>query len=523
MSKVIADEPIAMARRDDDVAIRVENVSKYFGLWSSPSARLKLPILSALRRASPSAAATRMIENKIGGIYRAFPALQKVSLEIKKGESWGVIGVNGSGKSTLLKMIAGNLRPSSGRIEVDGKVAILDYSSGLHGAFTGRENVYLKAALHGMSRREIDEKFDAVASFADIGEFIDQPVKTYSSGMIGRLGFAIMAHVDADIIITDEALAVGDAFFVQKCMNFIRSFLKRGTFLFVSHSTNDVVSLCEKAVWLDHGQVRNVGDAKEVTDAYLSSRTLSRAQEYFDRNKVKNAPLSQEAPGQTRSSEDDAHELRQPRLNELMDAKTPRVIRDSRVQFLNYSQWRNDIQIPEFSMEFDGFGVGGAHIENVMFEDDNGTSLSWIVGGEMVRLKIAVRAGRDMQSPMVGFQVRDRLGQVLFADNTYLITVEKPFNVIAGQLFQAEFCFQMPMMPVGDYAIRVACALGVESDNAMLHCINAALVFSSTTSGSRHGLVGVPMQSIRISLSSDEAKQVDQMDMFGILQTKTPV
>ena len=447
--------------------------------------------------------------------------MQKVSLEIKGGESWGVIGVNGSGKSTLLKMIAGNLRPSSGRIEVDGKVAILDYSSGLHGAFTGRENVYLKAALHGMSRREIDEKFDAVASFADIGEFIDQPVKTYSSGMIGRLGFGRWRMWMPTSASPTRRWRIR-SFFVQKSSISFAVPQARNVPARVT-STNDVVSLCEKAVWLDHGQVRNVGDAKEVTDAYLSSRTLSRAQEYFDRNKVKNAPLSQEAPGQTRSSEDDAHELRQPRLNKLMDAKTPRVIRDSRVQFLNYGQWRNDIQIPEFSMESDGFGVGGAHIENVMFEDDNGTSLSWIVGGEMVRLKIAVRAGRDMQSPMVGFQVRDRLGQVLFADNTYLITVEKPFNVIAGQLFRVEFSFQMPMMPVGDYAIRVACALGVESDNAMLHCINAALVFSSTTSGSRHGLVGVPMQSVRISLSSDEAKQVDQMDMFGILQTKTPV
>jgi lipopolysaccharide transport system ATP-binding protein len=486
---------------EEAIAVRVHQVSKSYGLWSSPSARLKYPLLNTVRRALPSwLGAAGIIEQRSRHMYRAFWALRDVTLEIKKGESWGIIGVNGSGKSTLLKMIAGNLRPTTGYIEVDGNVAILDYSSGLHGGFTGRENVYLKASMHGMSRRAIDAKFASIERFADIGDFIDQPVKTYSSGMLARLGFAILAHVDADIIITDEALAVGDAFFVQKCMDFIRSFLKRGTFLFVSHSTNDVISLCEKAIWLEHGQIRAIGSAKEVADRYLSSRSLENSQRYLERSEGQTmAPEAEVAPNTEVSRQDP--ELRQPLLSQLTHAKPPRVIKDPRLDFINRSPWRNDLQIPEFAIGPEGFGVGGARIEDVTFEDDSGAVLSWVIGGEMVRLKIAVRAERDLKSPIIGFQVRDRLGQSLFADNTFLVTVEKPFVVAAGQRFEAEFRFQMPLLPVGEYALRPAVALGTESDNAMMHCLDTALVFQSITSGARHGLVGVPMHSIRINLA----------------------
>jgi lipopolysaccharide transport system ATP-binding protein len=489
---------------DDSVAVRVHNVSKSYGLWSSPAARLHYPLLNILRRAVPPwLGSGHAIDEKTKRMYREFWALRDINLEIKKGESWGIIGVNGSGKSTLLKMVAGNLRPTTGYLEVDGRVAILDYSSGLHGGFTGRENVYLKASMHGMSRREIDAKFDSIAKFADIGEFIDQPVKTYSSGMVARLGFAILAHVDADIIITDEALAVGDAFFVQKCMDFVRSFLKRGTFLFVSHSTNDVVSLCEKAVWLEHGRIRAIGSAKDVADAYLSSRSLQQSRQYLERFD-ESALVPQATPAAPTGQAEVG--LTQPLLSELTHSKPARIVKDARLDFINRSPWRNDVQIPEFAMESEGFGVGGARIEDVTFEDETGAVLSWIVGAEMVRLKVVVRAERDLNSPIVGFQVRDRLGQSLFADNTFLLTVEKPFVVAAGQRFEGEFCFQMPLLPVGDYALRLAVGLGMESDNAMLHCIDTALVFRSTTSGARHGLVGVPMQSIRINLSNFDVK-----------------
>ncbi len=441
------------------------------------------------------------IDRKVASIYREFSALRPLSLDIRKGESWGFLGVNGSGKSTLLKMISGNLRPSSGRIEVDGRVAILDYSSGLHGDFTGRENIFLKAAVLGMTRRDVEAKLTSIIDFADIGGFIDQPVKTYSSGMVARLGFAIVAHTEADIIITDEALAVGDAFFVQKCMDFIRGFLKRGTFLFVSHSTNDVISLCQKAAWLDHGDLKMVGSAKDVAEAYLGSHSLARSKDYLERQ----AKAVQEAADEAAEARADHTEgserersMAQPALAEATNARPTRRIRDARVEVINGSKWRNDIEIPELTMDA-GTGVGGARIEEVALEDSEGDRLSWVIGGDAVRLRITVKAQRRLTSPIVGFQVRDRLGQTLFADNTYLATLDNPLVVASDSSVDASFEFQMPLLPVGVYAVRAAVADGAESDNAMLHCVDTAMVFRSVTSGARHGLVGVPME--RVSLA----------------------
>ena len=493
---------------DANVAVRVNQVSKAYSMWSSPKARLVRPLLNMAQRVLPfSQQKVERLQQRIAAMHHDFYALRDVSFEIRKGESWGFVGVNGSGKSTLLKIISGNLLPTTGTVEVDGKVAILDYGAGFNGEFTGRENVYLKAAILGLSRREVDARFASIESFAEIGEFIDQPVKTYSSGMQARLGFAVMAHVNADIMITDEALAVGDAFFVQKCMDHIRAFLRKGTFLFVSHSISDVIGLCEKAVWLDHGEIRAIGSARDVTDAYISSASLKRSRMFVEtagtppsnvsrgeRTEASERPLAREAV------RDGGAQLTGLQLSELAHSHPPRIVKDPRLDWLNRSPWRNDIQIPEFAAGSEGFGMGGARIEKVTFEDESGATLSWVIGGEMVRLVVELRADRDLQSPIVGFQVRDRLGQTLFADNTYLVTLEAPFSVPAGRRFCAEFSFQMPLLPVGEYVIRPAVAEGSESENAMLHCIDNGLSFRSITSGARHGLVGVPMQRIQLYL-----------------------
>lgn len=502
---------------NEHFAVRVNGVSKIYRLWGSPQDRLIYSLKRVLTSLLPSW--LRKEDGPPQG-YHEFHALNDVSFEIKKGESWGFIGVNGSGKSTLLKIISGNLRPSVGTVEVDGKVAILDYGSGFNGEFSGRENVYIKGTLLGLSKKQLDERFKSIEEFADIGEFIDQPVKTYSSGMGARLGFAIMAHVDAEILITDEALSVGDAFFVQKCMRHIRTFLKRGTFLFVSHAVNDVAALCQKAVWLEHGRIRAIGSAKDVTDAYISCVSLNESRRFLEDFGGELAQPDMPT-NQLITSEDSSEKLvppnltanqlvtsgeialTQPELSVLAHSRLPREIKDPRLEYLNRSPWRNDIQIPEFAPDSDGFGVGGAKIEDVFFEDDSGAELSWVIGAEMVHLKIDIRADRDLQSPIVGFQLKDRLGQVLFADNTFLISLEKPFAVKSGQHYQADFSFQMPLLPPGEYVFRIATALGSEDANAMMHCIDNALMIKSTTSGSRHGLVGVPMQHIKIHLSNE--------------------
>ena len=202
--------------------------------------------------------------------FSEFWALKDVSFEIRKGETVGIIGRNGSGKSTLLQLICGTLTPTNGSIQTNGRIAaLLELGSGFNLEFTGRENVYLNAAVLGLSKSEIDERFDDIAAFADIGQFIKQPVKTYSSGMYVRLAFAVIAHVNADILVVDEALSVGDAVFTQKCMRFIRRYQENGTLIFVSHDTASVQNLCKSGIWLQNGMVEKIGTAKSVSEAYL--------------------------------------------------------------------------------------------------------------------------------------------------------------------------------------------------------------------------------------------------------------
>ena len=207
-----------------DVIISVKNLSKAYRIWQTPSARLSSPLTQGVAALFPRGSAPqRALANRAADGYRDFHALSDVSFEIRRGEATGIIGRNGSGKSTLLQLIAGTLTPTSGSIEVNGRVsALLELGSGFNPEFTGRENVFLNGAIYGLSHGEMARRFDEIAEFADIGDFIEQPVKTYSSGMMMRLAFAVAVSVQPDILIVDEALSVGDVFFTQKCFQRIR-------------------------------------------------------------------------------------------------------------------------------------------------------------------------------------------------------------------------------------------------------------------------------------------------------------
>ena len=247
-----------------EIVISVANLSKSYQIYAHPSHRLKQAIVpklySVLGRSHPQA------------YFSEFKALTDISFEIMKGETVGIVGKNGSGKSTLLQLITGTLTPTAGDINTTSRVAaLLELGSGFNPEFSGRENVYLNASILGLSRVEIDEKLDDILAFADIGEYIDQPVKTYSSGMFVRLAFAIHANIDPDIFIIDEALAVGDAYFVHRCMLRLRQFQEQGkTILFVSHDSTAVKNLCTRAIWLKGGEVKKIGAASLAVDAYLS-------------------------------------------------------------------------------------------------------------------------------------------------------------------------------------------------------------------------------------------------------------
>ena len=242
----------------DDIVISVENVSKAYRIWNDPGARLRSPLIRACGSVFPRSSGLRhKFEVKASSYYRDFYALRDISFQVRKGESVGIIGRNGSGKSTLLQIIASTLQPTTGSVNVRGRVAaLLELGSGFNPDFTGRENVYLNAAVLGLSRTETDAKFDSIAAFADIGSFLEQPVKTYSSGMMMRLAFAVQTAVEPDILIVDEALSVGDAPFQAKCYARMRSLLDRGVcVVLVSHDLSTIRSFCQKVLYLRSGSL----------------------------------------------------------------------------------------------------------------------------------------------------------------------------------------------------------------------------------------------------------------------------
>ncbi len=241
-----------------DFAISLENVEKSYRLWGRRSqfATLKSALLKRDLKPAPEA---------------SIAAIRDVSFEVDRGEAFGIIGRNGSGKSTLLKLVSGILKPTGGKLSVNGRIAaLIELGAGFHPEITGRENMYINGIMLGLSRREVDQRFDKIAEFSGIAEFLDQPVKTYSSGMYVRLGFAVAVHVDPDILLIDEVLSVGDEEFSARCVAKIQEMKYRGvTLLFVTHQLDQVRNLCDRALWLDHGRVEAVGDPMRVVDAYL--------------------------------------------------------------------------------------------------------------------------------------------------------------------------------------------------------------------------------------------------------------
>ncbi len=263
------------APEDDDVVLSIQGVSKQYKLWTSPSERLRYSMLSQAHRTlrtvlDKDSAPLTALRRRRDALHQDFTALEEVSFEVRRGESLGIIGRNGAGKSTLLQIIAGTLRPSTGHVDVYGRIAaLLELGSGFNPEYTGRENVYLNASLLGFSKAEVDAKFDDIAAFADIGQFLEQPVKVYSSGMMVRLAFSVQMAVNPTVFIIDEALSVGDIYFQNKCNKLLRRKLDDGlTLLLVSHSPAAVRTLCQRGLVLDRGRCAFLGPSDEAVNVY---------------------------------------------------------------------------------------------------------------------------------------------------------------------------------------------------------------------------------------------------------------
>ncbi|MCU1736108.1 MULTISPECIES: ABC transporter ATP-binding protein [unclassified Pseudomonas] len=451
--------------RQDEPAIVVDAVAKCFHIYDRPLDRLKQSIMSRIGR---------MFGAQAKSYGREFWALTDVSFTLEKGETLGIIGRNGSGKSTLLQLICGTLSPSHGQVQTFGKVAaLLELGAGFNPEFTGRENVYLSAAFYGLNRTEIDARFDNIVKFSEIKDFIDQPVKTYSSGMFVRLAFATIAHVDADILIIDEALAVGDAVFTQKCMRFLRHFKKDKTLLFVSHDSNSVIALCDKALWLSEGKMKELGEAKKTCENYLT-HILGTG--------------NKELKAQT----DEAGEAA------LAAGKIREVWANEKHYESNGAGALFQLNISDSAQ----MGPYGAEIRHVRIKAEDGSEVRTLKGGEIITLSIHALAHSTLQSPIIGFFVKDRLGQFLFGSNTLNIKDSLSRRVEAGQALTANFTFAMPWLAQGDYSVQVALADGDQRDHTQHHWIHDAVIFHSSNDPSASGLIGIPMLKIQLNINS---------------------
>lgn len=389
--------------------IEVRNLSKCFNMYESPSDRLKQMLFR---------------KNKY---YKEFWALNNVSFNIRRGETVGIVGKNGSGKSTLLQIICGTLNQTSGEVITRGRIAaLLELGSGFNPEFTGRENVYMNAVLLGLKRSEIDNKFNSIVEFADIGEFIDQPVKTYSSGMMVRLAFAVQAQIEPDILIVDEALAVGDAKFQARCFERLNQLKENGTsILLVTHSTEQIVCHCSRAILIDAGNVINIDDPRVITNQYLDL--------LFGRTAKRSNPVSQESI-LTENYKESVHET------ELSYSLDTYILRPSYNE-LSY-RW----------------GDARAVILDFILATEAEDYPSSVISGSAVVIKTSVRFNENITRPILGCTIKTKDGITVYGTNTEILEIfDHEYICHADSVAIFEIKFLANLAP-GDYFISLGIA-----------------------------------------------------------------
>lgn len=433
-----------------DTVISVENISKTYRIWDSPSARLMSPILGAMAGLLPkqSGLAKRLFKHSTD-LYRDFYALRNVSFTVKKGESIGIIGRNGSGKSTLLQIITGTLQASTGQVKINGRIAaLLELGSGFNPEFTGRENVYLNGAVLGLSKQEIDGRFDRIASFADIGEFIEQPVKTYSSGMLLRLAFAVQIQVEPDILIVDEALSVGDEPFQRKCFGQIALMQERGvTILFVSHAAATIMDLCQRVVLLDHGECLLVAKPKAGLQHYHQLCYAPAARLAHVRSEILRAAAE---PAET---------------TESVRPQTEIPPEQSRAYFIESL----------ISVSRSEFPPCGALIESIQLLDSGQRPVNVLVKGDEYTLRAQVRFTGSAKRVRFGWSAKGVTGVVLSGVATHPLG-DGFDGFAAGSV--VEVCFSLHcLFNPGSYFIDLLVRAEAPEPNKIIHGVVDALIF----------------------------------------------
>ncbi len=400
----------------DNTTIRVSNLSKRYEIYDTPRDRLKQFVLPRLQRGGQPARQ----------YFREFWALRDVSFEVKQGETVGIIGRNGSGKSTLLQIICGTLSPTSGSVQTRGRIAaMLELGSGFNPEFTGRENVYMNATVLGLTHAEIDESFDRIAAFADIGSFIDQPIKTYSSGMTVRLAFAVQSQINPDILIVDEALSVGDAKFQAKCFDRLRQLKDNGTsILLVTHSSEQIVTHCSRAILLNQGVQLETGQPKQVVNRYLDL--------LFGKEK-------QELPGATPPAAMAAP---------ADDSDAPGLSRGE-----DLFATRHGYNPHEYR-----WGDGTASILDFYLAADGVPYPSVVATGQQIRLSVTVKFHTQFYRPILGITIKTKEGVTVYGVNSETLECA-PFHEMgrSGSVMQADAAFLCRLAP-GDYFVSLGIA-----------------------------------------------------------------
>ena len=398
--------------------IEFSAVSKSYSIYDSPGDRLNE--LLTLNRSS---------------FHRDFWALRDLTFDIRRGETFCIVGENGSGKSTLLQIVAGILSPTSGTVAVNGRVsALLELGSGFNPEFSGRDNIYLNGAILGFSRKDMDRKYQDIIDFAEIGDFIDQPVKTYSSGMLVRLAFSVAIHVDPDILLVDEALAVGDIYFRQRCMRKVHELRARGiTILFVSHATGDVKALGDRALWLDHGCLRDIGETDRVVSKYLAAMTQKDS-----------AYMAHHRPAPEEQAD----------LPEITTA------------------------IPNIDHRF---GDGRAEIIGIQVLDESGRPAGILEPNTSALVRISIRAKSNLRDPIVGFMMRNHLGVDFAGTNTAREGYAIP-PLRSGEIQTVDFRLEIPELYATTFSFSPAIADGTLHSYTICDWIDNAIALQMSPS-----------------------------------------
>lgn len=414
--------------------IEFREVSKSYPIYPKPSTRLKE--LACLNRVS---------------FHRDFWALRDISFEIQRGQTFCIIGENGSGKSTLLQMVAGILHPCTGLVSVQGRVAaLLELGSGFNPELSGRDNVYMNAAILGFSRRDMDSKFREIEEFAEIGDFISQPVKTYSSGMSIRLAFAVAIHVEPEILIVDEALAVGDVYFRQRCMRKVHELRQQGiTVLFVSHDTGDVKAIGDRVMWLEAGKIRALGDPESVVSDYLAAM-------------VEKDSTYQKHSRQANPAAHTGDRLQAPEVVEY---------------------------IPNIDRRF---GDRRAEILGIAILDAQGQPIYMLDPDSAIIVRISIRANEEIRLPVVGFMLRNHMGLDFAGTNTAREAFDLP-AMSPGDVYTVDFHVQLPQLYPSSFSFSPAVADGTLLTYSMCDWIDNAIALQmSVTDQPIYGHMHLP-------------------------------